>query len=350
MSIIIFLLTLSVLVFVHEFGHFIAAKKSGVDVEEFGFGLPPRIFGKHFKGTIYSINLLPIGGFVRLKGEGGEVLGFGNEGSFSAAPKKKRALIIVAGVFGNLLLSYLILTFLFVVGSPRLSGKITIDEINKSSPAELVGVKPGDIILSANGKSIDDSATLIQITNGNKGKEMTLSLKRGSETVDLKIVPRVTHPENEGPLGVKLSTVGEIVYDKYSVFIAPLEALKAIGANLVLMFMALVSMLQSLLSVKVPEGVTGVVGIYKLSTEASQIGVRVFLQFVSLVSLNLFVFNLLPLPALDGGRLLFVILEKIFKKRISLRIENAINNFGMAFLLLIFVLITFSDIKRFYLH
>ncbi len=152
MSILVFLLALSVLVFVHEFGHFIAAKKSGVKVEEFGFGLPPRIFGRKIGDTLYSINLLPIGGFVKLKGEEGEVMGFGSEGSFASASNPKRLVIVVSGVVGNLILAYLIFVLLFLVGNPTMAGKVKISDVAKNSPAEASQIKPGDYVLKVDGR------------------------------------------------------------------------------------------------------------------------------------------------------------------------------------------------------
>lgn len=347
MSIIIFVVVLSLLVFVHEFSHFLAAKKSGVDVEEFGFGLPPRIFGKKFKGTIYSINLLPVGGFVRLKGEGGEELGFENQGSFSSASKKNRVFIITAGVLGNISLAFFIFLFLHVAGYPRFAGQVVIDGVNKDSPAEISGVKKGDTIIKIDNQAVDSASDLVSYTQSHKGVKVGFTLLREEQQITVTIIPRVSPKSGEGPLGVSLITKGHVVYDKYSIIKAPLKALEELGRSIYLVFFGLFSLLRTLFSFNVPQGVTGVVGIYKLTQEASGIGFRVLLQFVALLSVNLFVFNILPIPALDGGRLLFIFLEIISKKKISPRIENTVNNIGLAVLLAVFVLITISDIRRY---
>lgn len=348
MSIILFVVVLSLLIFVHEFCHLIAAKRSGVGVEEFGFGLPPRIFGKKFKGTIYSINLLPVGGFVRLKGESGEVLGFGDQGSFSSASKKNRAFIITAGVLGNLVLAFFIFFFLYVAGYPRFAGQVVIDGVNKDSPAEKAGIKTGDTIIKVDSRIVDNAPDLVSYTQSRKGQEVGFMILRDGKQSTVPITPRINPPNGEGPLGVRLITKGSVVYDKYSIIKAPFKALEELGRSVYLVIFGLFSMLKTLFSFNVPQGVTGVVGIYKLTQEASGIGFRVLLQFVALLSVNLFVFNILPLPALDGGRLLFIFIETVLKRKISPRIENTVNNIGLAVLLAIFVLITISDIRRYF--
>ena len=348
MSLILFAIVLSILVFVHEFCHFLAAKKSGVDVEEFGFGLPPRLFGKKFKGTIYSINLLPVGGFVRLKGESGETLGFGDQGSFESASKKNRVFIITAGVLGNLIFAFFIFLFLYIAGYPRFVGQVIIDGINKDSPAEKAGIKTGDTIVKVDRLIVDGASDLVSYTTSHKEQGIELTIVRDGQQSVFSITPRANPPSGEGPLGVKLMTRGSVVYDKYSIIEAPLRALKEVGRSVYLVLFGFFGMLRTLFSFNVPQGVTGVVGIYKLTQEASGIGFRVLLQFVALLSVNLFVFNILPLPALDGGRLLFIFIETIFKKKISPRIENTVNSLGLAILLAIFVLITISDIRRYW--
>lgn len=346
MSLLIFALTLSVLVFVHEFAHFLAAKWSGVDIEEFGFGLPPRLFGRKFRGTLYSVNLLPIGGFVRLKGEGGETAGIGGGGSFSSAPPKKRALIIAAGVTGNLVLSFLLLTFLFIVGYPRYLGEVLIEAVSPDSPAAASELRVGDQVLTVNGQRVETVTMLVNLTNENRGKKMALTLKRGEETVAVSAVPRPSPPSGQGPLGVRLGVRGKLVYDRSPFFLAPLAATAEIGRGVGLMVEGLAATFKMLMSRAVPIGLTGVVGIYQMTSEASGMGPRVFLQFVSILSLNLFVVNVLPIPALDGGRLLFILLERISRRKIPPRLETAANNLGFAFLLTVLLLVTILDIKR----
>lgn len=342
-----FLLVLSVLVFVHEFGHFLAAKKSGVKVEEFGFGLPPRIFGRKIGDTLYSLNLLPIGGFVKLKGEEGEVLGFGSEGSFAVASNPKRLFIVVAGVLGNLLLAYLIFVLLFLVGNPTLAGKVKISDVAKNSPAEASQIKPGDSVLMVGGKSVSEPQDFINNVNSKKGNKVTITVEREGKTLNLAAMPRVNPPSGEGPLGVVVGFDGHLTYKKVGFGQAFALAGQEIYKDLSLMILGLKNMVAEVFAGKAPAEVTGVVGIYKISTQALEIGIRIYLQLVALISLNLFMFNLLPIPALDGGRLLFILIETFTRRKISPKVEKAANNFGLATLLVLFVLVTIRDIKRF---
>jgi len=347
MSVLVFLLSLSILVFVHEFGHFIAAKRSGVKVEEFGFGLPPRVFGRKIGDTLYSLNLLPIGGFVKLKGEDGEVMGFGSEGSFAAASNAKRLIIVVAGVIGNLILAYLIFVLLFLVGNPTLTGKVKIAEVTKNSPAEASEIRAGDYVARVDGKQVSDPQDFINNVNGRKGKVVTLTVERDGETISLVTTPRVNPPSGEGPLGVVVGFDSNLTYKKTNLDQAVILAAKEIYKDLSLMAAGLKNLVSEVFAGRAPAEVTGVVGIYKISTQALEVGFRIYLQLVALISLNLFMFNLLPIPALDGGRLLFILIETMRGKKISPRVEKAVNNFGLAALLLLFVLVTIRDIKRF---
>lgn len=347
MSVILFLLTLSVLVFVHEFGHFIAAKKSGVKVEEFGFGLPPRIFGRKVGETLYSLNLLPIGGFVKLKGEEGEVMGFGSEGSFGDAPNFKRFIIVVAGVIGNLILAYLIFVLLFVTGNPTLTGRVKVSEVAKDSPAAQANFEPEDYLVKVNGLSIENPQDFIDAVNGQKGQNVDFTVERAGKTIELKALPRVSPPSGEGPLGVRVGFDSKLVYPKVGFPQALVLAAKETYTDLSLMVFGLKNIISQLFMGRAPQDVTGVVGIYKLTSQALGVGFGVYLQFVALISLNLFMFNLLPIPALDGGRLLFVVVESVTRKKINSKVERLVNNVGLALLLTLFVLITIRDIQRF---
>lgn len=348
MPLFIFLITLSVLVFVHEFGHFLAAKKSGVKVEEFGFGLPPRIFGRKIGETLYSLNLLPIGGFVKLKGEdGAEVAGFGSEGSFASISKKKRLVIITAGVFGNLILAYFLFVFLFLVGYPTISGRVKVDEVSKDSPAALGGFQAGDVLLSLNGKKIEDPSQFIREVKDSSGKPATFTVERQGKILNLKSTPRTNPPSGQGALGVRLSFDSHLTYPRLGLPNSLLAGARETQKYLVLMFTGIKNLVLDIFKGKAPEEVTGVVGIYKLSTQALEIGYQVYLQFVALISLNLFLFNLLPVPALDGGRVVFIFVEAITRRKINPKAEGFVNNVGLVVLLALFVLITLRDIRRF---
>jgi regulator of sigma E protease len=209
LSFIRFLFLLSVLIFVHEGGHFLFAKLFGVSVEEFGFGIPPRVVGKKIKDTIYSLNLLPIGGFVRLKGEDGETLGFGGADSFAVQSKVKRALIIAAGAFGNFVLAWLIFSVLLVVGVPVSSGKVLVLEVSEGSPAEKAGILPDDFILSLGGQEASSAETLTDLTKQNLGEQVVVEVESGGEIRSVEVVPRENPPKGEGSLGVLVQTATE---------------------------------------------------------------------------------------------------------------------------------------------
>lgn len=349
MSILIFLVTLSILVFVHELGHFLVAKKSGVKVEEFGFGLPPRLFGRKVGETLYSVNLLPIGGFVKLKGEeGGEVAGFGDADSFASIKPIRRVAIVVAGVLGNLLLAYFIFLVLFAtVGSPKISGQVKIAEVVRETPAAAAPLLPGDIVRAVNNFKVERPDEFVEETNRHRGQEVTLKLERQGREIVVKITPRLKPPSGQGPLGVRLGFEGGLAYERVGLSESPLRAASEVVAQVRLMLKGLYKMLSGLFAGQVPQDVTGVVGIYKISAQAYQAGLRIFAQFVAIVSLNLFIFNLLPIPALDGGRLLFILPELFFKKKVPQKVEKFVNNLGLVLLLTIFLLVTIRDFQRF---
>lgn len=341
---------LSLLVFVHELGHFLAAKWRGVVVEEFGFGLPPRLWGKKLGGTIYSVNLFPVGGFVKLKGEDPEVAGFGDADSFRVKSKTSRAMMILAGVLGNFFLAWLIFSFLFVVGNPEVSGKVRIEGVTAGSPAETAGMRVGDIVTSINQHSVRLTEDLILETNRRAGSPVALQIDRQGEALKMALVPRPLPPAGEGPLGVKIALVDQKVeLVRYPVWQAPFYGLVEVGKILGAMIGGLASMIGRIFTRgQLPTEVAGVVGIKALTDVAASLGNRFFLQFVALLNLNLLIFNLLPIPALDGGRLLFVGLEAVLRRKLNPKVERIANNLGLALLLLLFVLITIQDIERFW--
>jgi len=350
LSLFRFGLVFSLLVFVHELGHFLMAKWRKVAVEEFGFGLPPRLWGKKFRGTMYSLNFIPLGGFVKLKGEDPEVAGFGDANSFSVKSKKSRTAIIIAGVLGNLALAWLIFSLLFAVGNPSVSGKVTIEEVYAGSPAEGVGLQKGDVVLAIDEQKVKTTEELILAVEQKAGRVVKLEIDRKGLALQMAVVPRVEPPEDEGPLGVSIAlTDPQVSLTTYPFWQAPGYALLEVGKILKSMFLGFGAMLGRLFTRgEIPTEVTGVVGIKAMTDVAASMGERFFLQFMALLNLNLFLFNLLPLPALDGGRLLFVGFEAVLKRKLNPKIEKLANNLGLAFLLLLSALVTIKDIATFW--
>src|SRR3989304_10001926 len=202
-----FIALLSILIFVHEGGHFLIARLFGVAVEEFGFGIPPRMWGKKIGGTIYSLNLLPIGGFVRLKGEeAGETLGFGGADSFAIKSKLRRAAIIAAGALGNFILAWLLFSVLWGVRNLVSAEKVLVSQVLDGSPAQEAGIHPGDFILSLNGVPTSQAEELIRLTRENPGKTVILSVESGREVQEIAVLVRAQPPQGEGPIGFAVAT------------------------------------------------------------------------------------------------------------------------------------------------
>jgi regulator of sigma E protease len=340
----------SVLVFVHEAGHFLMAKWRRVAVEEFGFGLPPRLWGKKFGDTIYSLNWIPLGGFVKLKGEDPEAALIGDADSFRVKSNVSRAAIILAGVLGNLLLAWLIFSFLFTIGNPRVSGQVVVEEVIAGSPAEKVGLQKQDTVLAVDGRQIETTDELVFLIKQEVGTPVRLRIDRAGEVREINVVPRSEPPTGEGPLGIKIALIDpQINLVSYPFVEALGQAASEIVRTLKDMFWGLATTIQRLFTRgEVPTEVTGVIGIKAMTDVAAEMGKRFFLQFIALLNLNLFLFNLLPVPALDGGRLLFVGLEVLLRRKLNPKVEKLANNLGFAFLLLLSALITIKDIATFW--
>ncbi len=352
MTLLIFLLILSILVLVHEFGHFIVAKLSGVKVEEFGIGFPPRILSIKYGETVYSINALFFGGFVRLYGEE-QAVQKDSQRAFSSKSKKIRAAIITAGVIMNLLLAIVAFSVVYsIVDIPRPLGYVRVEEIASNSPAEIAGLEPEDAIVSVNGEKVTSYREFIQLIENNKGKEVTVELRgKSGEIRVVKVTPRESPPENEGPLGVAITDTeaysppvwqrpfwGTVYGLKEAVFWGK-QIVGGIGA----VFASLIT------QQKVPEGIAGPVGIFQITGGVAQQGALALLHFLGVLSINLGILNIIPFPALDGGRLLFVGIEALFRGRaraIIPKVERVTNMIGFGLLIALLVAITLQDIRR----
>jgi regulator of sigma E protease len=356
-TIIAFILILSILVLIHEAGHFISAKIFGIKVEEFGFGLPPRIFGKKIGETVYSLNWLPIGGFVKLYGE--DEAGSGSvkvsnkevksdiDRAFFSKPVWQRAIVIFAGVFMNFILAVAILSFLFsAVGVPTPGNKVSVDVVVKNSPAEKAGLKVGDTVESINGVSITSTGQLITITKKHLGETLTLKVETiNSKSENIEIIPRKVYPPNEGAMGIAISQNNTI--KKYPWYEAPFVGTKEALHETYLIANGLVMIVVQLFTkASIPSDVAGPVGIAELTGIVVSNGLFAVLSFLALLSLNLALVNILPIPALDGGRLLFILIEGIFHKKVDQRIEAYAHAVGMAVLLGLIALITLHDLFR----
>ncbi|MBU2051726.1 M50 family metallopeptidase [Patescibacteria group bacterium] len=336
-SILTFLIILSVLILVHELGHFFSAKRNGIKVEEFGFGYPPRLFGITKGGTIYSLNLLPFGGFVRMLGED---VGEGRQ-SFFVQPKSVRTTVLLAGVTMNFLLGVVLFGVIYTkLGIPEPVDYLTVVSVTADSPAEQAGIKAKDKVIS-----FSNNDDFINYINDNRGK--TISLQLSDRLVE--VVPRTTDatPEGQGALGV---TITNIDYVQYPFWQRPFRGM-ALGVKEAFawgreILNALGQTVARLIQGQRPQDVAGPVGIYQISKSAGEQGFLAVLQFTGILSINLAILNLLPLPALDGGRLLFIGLEAISGRKVKPKLEQTIHLVGMALLIGLMILVTVNDIRR----
>lgn len=353
MSILVFIIILAVLVLVHEFGHFIAAKRQGVKVEEFGFGFPPRLFGRKIGETIYSINLIPLGGFVKLYGEEYHEIKKKSKASGRAFINKKpwqKALIVVAGVIGNFLLGWILISFLFTQGVPVPTSQVIIDRVSPSTPAARAGLKEKDVvkkIVVGDKQYVLQSATdLIDLTKKFSGREMTLSVLRGNKEVSLNITPRKNPPPGEGPLGVTITSFIEKKFPWYSAPVFGLIESVNITKNIVA---ELTKIIVQLVTLQKPTAqIAGPIGIVQFTSQAIKFGKNAVLELVALLSFNLAIVNILPFPALDGGRLVFVLYEWVSRRPSPKTIEKYANLIGFITLITLALLISFNDIIRIY--
>lgn len=358
MNILVFLVVLTVLVLIHEFGHFFVAKFFKIKVEEFGFGLPPRAIGKKIGETVYSLNWLPIGGFVKLYGEdsaGSGQLKIKNQISniknkdraFFAKPWWQKALVIVAGVFMNFLLSVVILSSLSaIVGSYIPKDEVLVQNVIKDSPAERAGIKSGDLIVSVDTINIARTQQLIDFTKKHLGEKLTLKVRSGGVEKTIELTPRKNYPANQGPMGVVLSQSFEV--KKYSWFEAPWIGFKETINQLTSYLKAVGTLISQIFSTgQVPEySFVGPVGIAQLTERYVSLGLVNILFFVSLLSLNLAILNVLPIPGLDGGRLFFILVGAIIGKPVHPKFESYAHTVGIALLYFLLLAITFHDITR----
>lgn len=358
LTVLIFIIILGVLIFVHEFGHFIMAKRAGMKVEEFGFGFPPRIFGVKRGETIYSINWIPFGGFVKIYGELGEARD--NPRSFTSKPISKRAKVAVAGVVMNFLLAVVLLTggsFLGIrigLTDNDVAGasdvKIQIISVSENSPAAASDLKSLDSIeeLSFGNKVVKPSniQDVQNFINNYKGQEIKMKILHGDELIEKKLTPRLEAPEGEGAIGISLAITGVVSYPWHE---AIWRGAYSTGILTVNIFIALSIFFKNLIvNGKVIGDVAGPIGIAVLTGQASKLGFSFLIQFVSILSINLAILNIIPFPALDGGRLLLLGVEKVKRKPIDKRIEGLINAAGFAFLIALMIWITLRDIGKFF--
>ena len=367
------------LVLVHEWGHFIAARRNGVEVEEFGLGFPPRaktIAKKN--GTVYSVNWLPLGGFVKLKGEHDADKSPGSYGRVSTWAKTK---IMTAGVVMNLLTALVVFTIVAAIGMPKLLdnqftvasdtkitrrpdnvGVVKIDSIIKGAPADKAGIPPDVQVVSVAGVTVDSPDKLSRLTNENAGKTVAVVVKADGKD---PVTKQVTLATGSPHLGVSSYSAQSGIQLQRSTWSAPVVAVGVTGQFTVATFKGLGTALKGLGSIfagaftgnktarqagqtQASSQVSGPVGIFEVIYQGAHLGFGFILFIIAIISLTLAIMNILPIPALDGGRLFVTLLYRARHKVLTQRTEELIHGTGFAVLMLLFVVITIVDIRRFF--
>ena len=378
MSIIIFIVIILVLVISHEFGHFIVAKLNNIRVDEFSFGFPPKIYGKKIGETTYNLNAIPFGGYVKIYGESideADLLEVGfldkketpekvelEKRSLVNKPRYIQALVMVAGVAMNFLVAWFLLSIGFMSGLPTSVGMapkgvivnnqyLTVTSVVKGSPAELVGLKIGDKLLALDTPT--DSTKLLSSNLGAEnvqsfikkhgGEQVKIEFIRAKENKELEVTP-INNKDGVPAIGIAMDTIGTLQLPVHRAVWEGLKLTTDLTVSTAVGFYKLIS--QAVIGKGDMSAVTGPIGIVGVVGDAAKFGFIYLLSFTALISVNLAVINLLPFPALDGGRILFLLIEKIKGSRIKPKISNAINMVGFGLLMLLMVVITYHDITK----
>ncbi|MBU0963657.1 RIP metalloprotease RseP [Patescibacteria group bacterium] len=377
-TIVLLVVILGLLIFVHEFGHFVMAKRTGMGIEEFGFGYPPRVIGiqkttenekkswrivfkktqkgeKSNKNTIYSLNWIPFGGFVKIKGEQGDKID--ETDSFTSKKIWQRAVVLSAGVIMNIMLAFVLFSAGFMIGLPdvvdgNLSDQANIEErfvqvvqVENESPAANAEMKPGDIIKNVEGEEIFSVDQFKQKIEPSIDQSLNITYIRADEIFKKSVTPVDLNNTGDGKIGAYLTDTGIVSYPWYYSIWMGVKTTFSLTWRIVVAFYEIIKNL--IVSHQVSEDIAGPVGIAVLTGQMVKLGFIYVLQFTAILSINLAIINYVPFPALDGGRVLFLIIEKIKGSPINQRIEGIIHSAGFFILISVLLFFTFKDVSRF---
>ncbi|HQP92099.1 MAG TPA: RIP metalloprotease RseP [Candidatus Omnitrophota bacterium] len=343
----IFILILSILILIHEFGHFITAKQAGIKVEKFSLGFGPKIVSKRIGDTEYMLCAIPFGGFIKMAGDSREDFSGKSCEFFSKGPGV-RSRIIFAGPFFNYLLAFFCIWMVYYLGLPKLSSRI--GGLMPGLPAQVAGLKENDEVFEVDGKKVAFWEDLTKSIHKKTGETVELKVLRDNKELTFKVVPQSKEVDTIWGKKVEVGLIGikpsdEIIKVRYSFFDALVKGTKNLVQMTVMTIIAIFNIITGTMSFK--ESVTGPLGIFFITTNAAKLGISAVLHVIGILSMSLAVFNLLPLPVLDGGHIFFAGLEKIRKKPISPKVEETVNNIGMSFLIILAVFIFFNDLIRY---
>lgn len=336
-----FLGMLIVLIFAHEFGHFITAKLTRVKVEEFGIGFPPRLLSFKRGETTYSLNAIPLGGFTKMLGEEDPTL----SGSLASKSIPIRLLVLSAGSLMNILLPILLLSISFMIPHNVTLEKVQVQKVALGSPAQIAGIESGDTILAINDRMIKNRAYVGYLVQLNLGREMKILLQKGElGQHNVNVMPRWNPPEGQGAIGITIIGVDTtLARESYPIWKAVPLSISHCCEIIVLFRNEVVGWF---VRGTVPQ-LAGPIGIAELTGEVAKAGLSPFLELAALISMNLAIINLFPFPGLDGGRLIFVTLEWVRRgKRISPKREGLVHLIGLIVLVLLIAVVSYYDITR----
>ncbi|KAF0215685.1 MAG: regulator of sigma E [Geobacteraceae bacterium] len=350
LSVISAIVVLGVLIFVHELGHFIFAKLFGVGVEKFSLGFGTKIVGIKRGETEYLISAFPLGGYVKMIGEGGdtELSEADKARSFMEKPPLQRIAIVAAGPLFNLLFAYVVFIIVFMIGVPAATTKI--GEVIKDKPAARIGLKANDVVTAINGKPVSRWDEFAKVIAESGGKPIDLQVRRGNVTLPFRVVPESRTAKNllgetvTSPV-IGVVAAGEMVTDRFGPADAFIKGSAQTWNVIKITFLSLVKLIERAVSV---ENIGGPIMIAVMSGQQAAAGGVSFLAFMALLSVNLGVLNLLPVPILDGGHLFFYLWELVFRKPVSQKAREIAQQIGMFLLLSLMVLATYNDIARYW--
>ena len=352
-TLVLFLATFTLIVAVHEFGHYITGRLLGMKVLEFAIGFGPRLYGVRRGEIDYTLRAIPFGGYVRILGQDDFAIqqeGIGDPRAFTSKPWWVQAIVLVSGVAMNVVLALAALTIAFASGTTGPTGDVQIAEVMPHSPAELAGLMKGDVVRQIDDRAVTRSSDLVNYVRqqARAEKEVTLEVERNGRPIPpIKATPRKEPPEGEGPLGVRLEEVQGPI--SVSLPDAVRQSVSLMG-EVVGQIAALPGQLLASRGGGGGGGggpeVGGPIQIFIVIAQIAQFGVSAYLKLIGLLSMNLAVLNIIPFPGLDGGRLFFVLVAGIFRKRLSPQLEAAIHAVGFVLLLALLVVVSISDIRR----
>jgi regulator of sigma E protease len=340
-----FLLVIGPLIFIHELGHFVVAKWRGVRVERFSLGFPPRLFGFKYKDTDYCVSAIPLGGYVKMAGENPEEPSVGAPDEYNSKSASARAQIIVAGPAMNYVLAFLLYTAVVFIGGDLqvVDSGLRVGEMTPDWPAETAGLKGGDLIVAIDGQPVADFEALKGYIGPRPEQEITVTVVRGNDTLALPMVPRAAEDPQSGVTEGKIGIYPEAAFTRVGLWAAIQSGAGATWQNTQMVgrfFLRFVSGRES------PRNIGGPLFIASIAGQVAEQGWRYFIGFMAILSINLAILNILPIPALDGGQLLFLLIEKVKGKPLTLKQRIAVQQVGLAFLLVLIIFVTINDILR----